>query len=171
MKYLSYLSIVAFFCFGGCDSKVEDVIEDTQERTTISKETLQSRLIQINEELQSIGSVSHLESYIQNIIKNGSTGLGYPGGDMDAGIAAPQDAKDIARYVVTLTGQKSSDDEKADKAVLFYTSNCGGCHGNDGKGIDGNFPNLTKTPYKGVIRLKENLLKEKREIKERLETI
>jgi mono/diheme cytochrome c family protein len=43
------------------------------------------------------------------------------------------------------------------KAALFFTSNCGGCHGNDGKGMNGAFPDLTLNPLLGIMKNKEYL--------------
>jgi len=53
---------------------------------------------------------------------------------MDPGIAHTMDAQNISRYVMILRDQKSTDNNKANQAQIFYTSNCGGCHGDDGKG-------------------------------------
>ena len=168
MRLLAYFIILISASFMGCQ---EDKVSSKKEKlkiTALSKEEIKQEITQIDEELQSIGSVSQLEKYIQNVITNGSTGLGYPGGDMEGGFASIQDTQDIARYVVTLSGQKSSDNAKANKAAIFYTSNCGGCHGNDGKGLGGSFPNLTQLPYKGIIRLKETLQHKKRDLKSKL---
>ncbi|MDD2384803.1 MAG: hypothetical protein PHN18_11485 [Sulfurospirillaceae bacterium] len=109
-------------------------------------------------ELRIIDTNEYLEEYILNVINHGSDGsLGYPGGAMDAGIATKEDAPNIARYVVSLSGKKSSDDAKGQKAQMFYTSNCGGCHGNDGKGLNGAFPDLTQKSFKGIEKRKAYL--------------
>ncbi len=110
---------------------------------------------------KNIDSIEFLEDYIVDIILNGSSNeLGFPAGNMQGGFAYESDAKDIARFVVTLSSQKSSDDKRAKKAEIFFTSNCGGCHGNEGKGLNGSFPDLTKHPLLGIIK-KKDALKEK----------
>lgn len=112
----------------------------------------------IKEELAQINTIPYIENYIEKIINEGSDqNLGFPTKTMDAGLAHAMDAKDIARYVLTLSGKKSSDDSKAKKAELFYTSNCGGCHGNDGKGINGTFPDIAIVNMLGLEKRKEFL--------------
>ena len=77
---------------------------------------------------------------------------------MQGGFAYKSDAKDIARFVVTLSNQKSSDNKRAKKAEIFFSSNCGGCHGQHGKGLHGSFPNLTRKPLLGIEKRKKALL-------------
>ena len=166
--YPIFFSIcLGLLCLGCSDTtqKSPKQSSKTAQKTvaTITKESLHVELQSKQKELLSVHSLAYLETYIQEVITHGSSGLGYPGGAMDAGFASQQDSQDIARYVVMLTGQKSSDDTKGAKAAIFYTSNCGGCHGHDGKGLNGSFPNLTVLPYKGILRKEESL---KRRIKE-----
>jgi mono/diheme cytochrome c family protein len=40
---------------------------------------------------------------------------------------------------------------------MFYTSICGGCHGDDGKGLGGNYPDLTRKKLLGLERREESL--------------
>jgi cytochrome c oxidase cbb3-type subunit 3 len=79
---------------------------------------------------------------ILNTIANGSKGLGYPMGEMPAGMASGQDAKDIATYVLNgLSG---------DTGAEAFANACAACHGADGKGMDGMAPNLAnygKPPF------------------------
>lgn len=139
----------------GCEQKEEPKkplhVEPTPEVIIDTKEALMK-------ELQTIDTNEYLEAYILYIINHGSNGsLGYRGGAMDAGIATKEDAPNIARYVLSLSGKKSSDDTKGQKAQMFYTSNCGGCHGNDGKGLNGAFPDLTQKSFKGIEKRKAYL--------------
>ena len=60
----------------------------------------------------------------------------------------------VARYVMSLSKRQSSNDALGAKSELFYTSNCGGCHGNDGKGLGGAFPDLTLKRYVGLEKRK-----------------
>jgi len=114
---------------------------------------------EIKKELSKIDTVSYIEKYIEKIINEGSNqNLGFPTKTMDAGMAHTMDAQNIARYVMTLRNQKSTDDMQAKKAQIFYTSNCGGCHGNDGKGLNGTFPDLTIQTLLGIEKRREFLL-------------
>lgn len=109
----------------------------------------------LKKELSALDTDAYVEAYIIRIINEGSKGiLGFSGGVMDAGFAAPEDAANIARYVMSLSQRKSSDDALGAKSELFYTSNCGGCHGNDGKGLGGAFPDLTLKRYVGLEKRK-----------------
>ena len=70
---------------------------------------------------------------VLDAINNGSKGLGYPMGEMPAGLASGDDAKAIAAYVASgLQGQKPA-----------AFSACSSCHGEDGKGLGGQSPDLT----------------------------
>jgi len=114
---------------------------------------------EIKEELAKINTVPYIETYIEKIINEGSNqNLGFPTKTMDAGMAHAIDAQNIARYVMTLRAQKSTNDEEAKKAEIFYTSNCGGCHGNDAKGLNGTFPDLTIQTMLGIEKRREFLL-------------
>jgi len=122
------------------------------------QEPLHVKIQNIKDELKKIDTISYLEDYISNIIINGSSNnLGFPAGNMQGGFTYKSDAKDIARFVVTLSHQKSSDDKRAKKAEIFFSSNCGGCHGQRGKGLNGSFPNLTRKPLLGIEKRKKAL--------------
>jgi len=72
---------------------------------------------------------------ILDTIKNGSKGLGFQLGDMPAGLVPSEaDAEKIADYV--MAGMNGEGKE------LFET-NCGSCHGADGKGMGGMSPDLS----------------------------
>ena len=148
-----YFFLILILVFIGCDKK-----EITEKKALHVKEKA-LHVEQIKTELQKIDTVKYTETYIENIINQGSNQhLGFPTKTMDAGIAHEMDAKDISRYVIMLRGEKSSDDSRAKKAEIFYTSNCGGCHGNDGKGINGTFPDLTMQTLQGIKKRKDFLI-------------
>jgi len=69
---------------------------------------------------------------VLNIIKNGSHYFKYPMGEMPAGLAQGKDAEDVAEYV--------ANGLKGDAPAAWAT--CAGCHGQDGKGMNGQSPNL-----------------------------
>lgn len=150
---------MALLCFflNACDTqKTPEKPLHVKKSPTL--ETVQENKDTLVRELENIHTDAYLEAYIIRIINEGSKGiLGFSGGAMDAGIATQEDAPNIARYVMSLSKRKSSDDALGAKSELFYTSNCGGCHGNDGKGLGGAFPDLTLKTYKGIEHRKRIL--------------
>ena len=111
------------------------------------------------EELSQIDSPEYALQYIVHIIDHGSFDLGFSGGVMEGGFASHDDASKIACYVLELSGKKCTDPYPED-AAMFYTSICGGCHGNDGKGLGGNYPDLTRKQLLGIERRKAFLKNE-----------
>lgn len=139
----------------GCEQK-----EDTQKPLHVKQKVEQPTIdkIALQKEMQEIDSNAYLENYIVHIINTGSNGvLGFSGGVMESAIATKEDAPNIARFVLSLSGKKSSDDKAGKEAQLFYTSNCGGCHGDNGKGLNGAFPDLTLKSFKGIEKRKSYL--------------
>ena len=72
-------------------------------------------------------SKTSIKNQIINIIKNGSTGLDFPMGDMPPEMAVGKDAEDIAEY---LASDKTG---AAPKSIMV----CSTCHGPKLKGFDG----------------------------------
>ena len=66
------------------------------------------------------------------VIKNGQNQLGYPMGAMPAGMAKGKDAEEVAKFVAG--GLKGT--------APAAWGTCAGCHGQDGKGNNGQAPNL-----------------------------
>jgi len=118
--------------------------------------TLKNQRDDLEDELSNIDSVEYLKEYIISVINNGSYDLGFVGGTMEGGFASKEDAPKIACFVVELSGKKCNEAYPKD-AQMFYTSICGGCHGNDGKGLGGNYPNLTNKKLIGIKRREEFL--------------
>jgi len=102
-------------------------------------------------ELAHINTPEYVKKYIVDVINHGSDTLGFKGGVMEGGYASKEDADKIACYVLELSGKKCPYEYPAD-AAMFYTSICGGCHGNDGKGLGGNYPDLTRKKLLGIER-------------------
>jgi len=109
------------------------------------------------DELSQINTDTYTKDYIIKVINHGSAILDFKGGIMEGGFASAEDAEKIACYTLTLSGKKCSV-PYAEDAEMFYTSICGGCHGNDGKGLGGNYPDLTRAKMLG-IELRESFLK------------
>lgn len=148
------LCILCLFLVG-CEKK-----EDTQKPLHVKQKEAQPTVdkMALQKELEAIDSNAYLENYIVYIINNGSNGiLGFSGGVMESAIATKEDAPNIARFVLSLSGKKSSDDKAGKAAQLFYTSNCGGCHEDNGKGLNGAFPDLTLQSFKGIEKRKAYL--------------
>jgi len=108
------------------------------------------------DELPEIDSIEYAKRYIISVINYGSYNLGFVGGVMEGGFASKEDAPKIACYVLNLSGKKC-EGHYAKDAQMFYTSICGGCHGNDGKGLNGNYPDLTKKQLLGISRREQFL--------------
>ena len=85
------------------------------------------------------------EEGIVDAILKGSKGLDYPMGEMPAGMADEEGAKAIAAYIAKeISGIKKTKNENlvASGKELFAT--CAACHGEDGKGMEGMSPDLSK---------------------------
>ena len=111
----------------------------------------------LEKELLMIDTPQYIKQYIVDVIDHGSYTLGFSGGVMEGGFASHQDAGKIASYVVELSGKKCDIAYQSD-AQMFYTSICGGCHGDDGKGLSGgNYPDLTREKLLGLKAREESL--------------
>ncbi len=121
-----------------------------EKNTPYRQHTQVHRETHLTEELSRIKSDTYLKQYIMDVINHGSTQLHFKKDEvMEAGFAPKEDAEKIACYVMTFSGRKCDKPYPAD-AVGFYTSICGGCHGNDGKGLDGTYPDLSRNPLLGI---------------------
>ena len=98
-----------------------------------------------------------LYRYILHVIRYGSHQLGFPGGVMEGGYLPADEAPRVACYVMELGGHKCPYVYPKD-AAMYFTSVCGGCHGDDGKGLHGSYPDLTRFHLLGI----EKMLKKRR---------
>ncbi len=83
------------------------------------------------------------EDHIVDVVLKGSSGQGYPLGQMPAGMLDKASATAVAAYIVqdlAKTG-KSKHPELVEQGKALYAT-CGACHGNDGKGNGGSAPAL-----------------------------
>jgi len=108
------------------------------------------------EELSKLKSIEYAKHYIIDVINHGSNQFEFKGGEMEGGFASKEDASKIACYVLELSGKKCKSSYPND-AAMFYTSNCAGCHGEDGKGLGGTYPDLTKDKLLGIKKKEEYL--------------
>ena len=85
------------------------------------------------------------EDGIYNAIINGSKGLEYPMGEMPAGMADEEGAKAIAAYIAKeISGIKKTKNENLVASGKELFAACAACHGEDGKGMEGMSPDLSK---------------------------
>jgi len=112
----------------------------------------------LQRQYEQMESVAFSERYIATVINEGSDVLNLPAGNMAAGYADPSDASKIAAYLITLSGRTPTHPEYVQEGNLYYAGNCSGCHGTDGKGHGGKYPDLTLRMMKGV-QLKKAALK------------
>ena len=92
--------------------------------------------------LETNATQKHIVDYIQSVINNGSNHLNFQKGGMEGGYVPKSKARDVANYVYELSGKKAQEPYSKD-ASLYFSSNCAGCHGLDGKGIKGSYPDIT----------------------------
>jgi cytochrome c553 len=144
--------IVVAFLSVACSKHEDNRVDNQKEKIDIKNDVDALKL-----ELKLINSVEYLEKYIKDVIINGSNKLEFKTSPMQGGFALLDDAKKISHFVVTLSGRNCTDHEMAKKAQMYYTSNCGGCHGDDGKGLNGVYPDLTKEKLLGIQKREEFL--------------
>lgn len=89
-----------------------------------------------------------LKEYIVQVINHGSNQLNYPAGAMESGYVSPKDAPKVADYVLYLMGHRPMTPEMQE-GNLLYNGNCGGCHGDEGGGLNGAFPRLDRKKLQG----------------------
>lgn len=95
-------------------------------------------------------NTEQIYKYILSVIAYGSHRLHFPGGEMEGGYLRGMEARRAACYVMKLQEKKCPDSEASQGGAMYYTSVCGGCHGNDGRGLNGSYPDLTRKPLLGL---------------------
>ena len=85
------------------------------------------------------------EEGIVDAILKGSKGLDYPMGEMPAGMADEEGAKAIAAYIAKeISDIKKTKNENLVASGKELFAACAACHGEDGKGMEGMSPDLSK---------------------------
>ncbi len=168
---ISFFTLATLLFFLGCENKsipAESTVcvSETEKITSLNLDEIKKELASLQNEMDHPCSVACCELYVETVINEGSDILHMPSGSMAEGYATPEDAKIIATYVMTLSGREPSHPEYIQEGNLYYNGNCGGCHGDDGKGLGGAYPNLTLKELKGVkihkkmrIRMLQEMLK------------
>ena len=151
---IPFLLFMIEICSKKCFKK-EKNIKSIFPKTAFEKQNFEK----LKEELKKIDSQEYFREYVLNVIQNGSDKLNFPSGKMDGGFVNKSDAKRIVAYMEKLQGYKTAGKEKEIKegAALFY-GNCTGCHGIDGKGHKGHFPNINRKPLLGIELRKRELI-------------
>ena len=153
MKHsFSYLAIliVLFYAFQNAYIKYHDVKKPDVVSKTNIQHTAAQNMIHTNKIQFKIGTQKYTKQYITYIINHGSQNLHFKKDEvMEKGFVSPKDAPEVACYVMTLAGDKC---DYSYGAPMLYTSNCAGCHGNNGKGLHGTYPDLTRRPLLGLAK-------------------
>ena len=126
-------------------------IEKTEKMTNLkyAKHIEAHKEHHFEEELKRLRTSQYTKEYIVSVINHGSNQFNFRGREMEGGFASPNDAAKIACYVLELSGKKCKQAHEKD-APMFYSSICAGCHGEDGKGLNGTYPDLTRKKLLGV---------------------
>ncbi len=156
-KVLPYIAILAVILFGLYNAMLKESNKETiiKNKKYIEHKKI-CKIVQYKDELSQINKVSYIKEYIISVINNGSSILDFPGGVMEGGFAPRSEASNIACYVLELSNKKCKKSYTTN-ASLFYTSNCAGCHGEKGKGINGSYPDLTREKLLGIAQREEYL--------------
>ncbi|MBD3789163.1 MAG: hypothetical protein IE885_02135 [Campylobacterales bacterium] len=150
------LAILAFFTmtgggiyavklyFDSQDTKVQEVRYE-QKIPEVDFNAIQKHLeSEAMEEKKKQQEVEKVRIYIKNIILNGSSGHGYPMGEMPPMKAQSADAEAIAEYI--------ADGMQGGQPAAFAL--CSSCHGADGQGNNGMSPSLLELPVYHHLREK-----------------
>jgi cytochrome c553 len=158
-KNLPYLAIATVLIYAAYNAKFRN--NEQQHPRNINKEyakhiSKHESKSHFEEELTRLKTDAYVKQYIIDVINHGSSQFDFKGGVMEGGFVSKEDAPKIACYVLELSGKKCKTTYPSD-AAMFYTSVCGGCHGDDGKGVGGTYPNLTKNKLLGIKKREEYL--------------
>jgi len=149
-KHLSYLVVLLVLLYAFYNSLTKKVSSTHASSKTLEKKAVKKkRHDPFHIELQKLHSDAYTKAYIVHVINHGSEQFDFKGGVMEGGFALPADAPKIACYVMEFS-DKQCDTPYEKNAAMFYTSNCAGCHGEDGTGINGTYPDLTRETFLGI---------------------
>jgi len=158
-KYAALFTITLVIVYGiyNAGRGVKHAAPSQPKNTPYTQHTKHHPVSHATEELAKLDTPEYAYDYIRSVIKHGSNSLGFPGGVMEGGYIPEEDAPGVACYVLKLSGKSCPAGTEAPDAHLFFSSNCAGCHGNDGKGLHGKYPDLTRPVLLGIERRREEL--------------
>ena len=149
-KSLPYLAIFIVLIYALYNAKFRNPKKElVKTESNYEKHIKEHKTTHYEEELSKLQTTQYVKQYIIDIINHGSKQFDFKGGEMEGGFASKKDAPKIACYVLELGGKKCKEPYPKD-AAMFYSSICAGCHGNDGKGLGGTYPDLTKSKLLGI---------------------
>jgi len=151
-----FLLVILYGVFNAYFSGTKSTKDHRQKATAYRSHAKSHRAGHFEEELSRIDTPAYTKQYIVSVINHGSYDLGFVGGVMEGGYVSREDAPMIACYVVELSGKKCPEGYP-ENAAMFFTSVCGGCHGNDGKGLGGIYPDLTRKMLLGIEKREASL--------------
>ncbi len=131
------ISIISYGLYNSIFSKKSSLV-------SVKEETPTKRAKKIYKNIE-----KDVVAYIEDVINYGSNRFNFKGGEMEGGYIPKDKAKDVACFVYELSGKKCSKPYAKD-ASLYFSSSCAGCHGSNGKGLNGLYPDLTKQKLLGV---------------------
>ena len=149
ISLLPLISIVVVFVVALILKKQDKKTPKPSHSTTKQISSISQRTADKQKQLDYINSDEYLKAYIIDVINNGSRQFHFKGGIMEGGFASKEDAPKIACYVMSLSGRECKEPYPKD-AQMFYSSICAGCHGMDGKGLGGSYPDLTRPILLGI---------------------
>lgn len=150
-KFLPYLAITIVLLYAFYNAKFQRVKKTEPKTDTNYAKHIKAHkeVTHTQEELANLHTPEYIKQYITDVINHGSKQFNFPGGEMEGGFASAKDAPKIACYVLTLSGNQCPKPYAKD-AAMFYSSICAGCHGEDGKGLNGTYPDLTQKKLLGI---------------------
>jgi cytochrome c553 len=156
-KFLPYIAILIVLLYALYNAKFRTSQKvKTKQNTHYAKHIKEHKKTHYEDELKKLQTTQYVQEYIISVINHGSNQFDFKGGEMEGGFASTQDAPKIACYVLELSGKKCKESYAKD-AAMFYSSICAGCHGEDGKGLGGTYPDLTKDKLLGIAKREEFL--------------
>ena len=148
-KRLSYAVVVFILLYALYNALIKENTRPTKRKEQTQTSIVIEQEESYKEELQKLHKNDYMKQYIIHVINHGSEQFNFKGGIMEGGFALPADAPKIACYVMEFSDKKCETPYEKN-AAMFYTSNCAGCHGEDGTGINGTYPDLTRETFLGI---------------------
>ena len=148
-KKLAFIVIIIALLYGYNNAKKKE-LKPIDIRSSYNNPIQKYSTLHYKNELKKLHTQAYLKQYIIDVINHGSSQLAFKSNEvMEGGIALEEDASKIACYVLELSGKKCKTPYPKD-ATMYYSSNCAGCHGDDGKGLHGAYPDLTLPTLLGI---------------------
>jgi cytochrome c553 len=160
MKHtIPYLAILSVILYGIYNAQHHTPTRKLSAKSSDLSSMRESRELHAKKELARIDTPDYTYHYIIDVINHGSQNLHFKEKEiMEGGFVSKEDAPGVACYVLSLADETCPAPSSAD-AAMYFSSNCAGCHGEDGKGIHGTYPDLTRRPLLGIQKRKAFLQK------------